>query len=124
MLPRKRILIVDDYLDVVTVYCKLLAQSGYECRGAINGEDAVIMAWEFHPDAILMDLQMPFMDGFQACRLIRNQHWSKEPVIVAFTSGGETFGPKLRSAGFDLVVTKPVEVTKLEHLLAEVLAAA
>ena len=82
------------------------------------------MAEAFRPDVILMDLGMPKLNGFEACRRIREQPWGRGVVVVAQTGWGqEDDKRKSRDAGFDFHLVKPVDPAALEKMLAEMSAA-
>ena len=87
---------------------------GYETRTAYNGREAVDAAVAERPDVVLLDLNMPVLDGFQAAREIRNRYPSPPPTIVA---GGAlahlSTDAKLRACGFDYYVTKPADIDEL-----------
>jgi CheY-like chemotaxis protein len=122
MKVRRRALIVDDHRDSVSLLCMQLAVVGYECRGAFDGDQAIDIGAEFCPDAILLDLNMPRLNGYDTCRLIRQRDWGQHAVIVAFTGYGELLGPQLQECGFNYHLTKPVQFAEVERLLAGVLA--
>src|SRR5512140_1222989 len=91
---------------------------GNEVRVARDGEEAVQLAEDFHPDAILMDIGMPKLNGYDACSRIRARPSGSEPLIVALT-GWSQEEDKLRSrqAGFDRHLVKPVEPGMLEGII-------
>ena len=85
---------------------------------------AVEAATRFKPDVILLDIGLPNLNGYEACRRIREQPWGKKIVIVALTGWGqEEDREKSRHAGFNSHMVKPVELTALTKLLAELLPA-
>jgi len=113
----KRVLIVEDVADVRMMMKILIQMHGFETILARDGYEAVIKAREEHPDIILMDLMMPIMDGFTATRLIRQSEELKKVPILAITAYGDTFVEKALEAGFDDVISKPVEFENLKPLL-------
>ncbi|MFL5331533.1 MAG: PAS domain S-box protein [Gemmataceae bacterium] len=119
----KKVLVVDDNRDIADSLAMLLNVMGNEVRTAYDGEEAVLAAEQFLPDLILLDIGMPKVNGFDACRRIREQPWSKSMVIIAQTGWGQD-EDKRRSegAGFDYHLTKPVNPTALLHLLSEIQA--
>ncbi|MBY0228009.1 MAG: PAS domain S-box protein, partial [Gemmataceae bacterium] len=118
-LGRHRVLVVDDNADASTALASLLTLLGQEARVARDGQEGVESAESFRPDLVLMDIGMPKLDGFDACRRIREQPWGKGIRIVALTGWGqEEDRRRSREAGFDLHLTKPVEPADLERLLA------
>ena len=112
-----RILVVDDNVDAATTLAQLLGLMGHEVRLAHDGVDAVEAVPVFSPDMIFMDIGMPHMDGYEACRRIRQLQTGPAPVIVALTGWGQE-GDKHRAqeAGFDHHFTKPVDPGQLEAL--------
>jgi two-component system cell cycle response regulator DivK len=104
----KRILVVEDQLDNRQILRDLLTAAGYEVIEAADGERAVAAAQAQRPDLILMDIQLPVLDGHEATRRIKADPALKVIPIVVVTSyalsGDEE---KARAAGADGYVTKP-----------------
>jgi two-component system cell cycle response regulator DivK len=104
----KRILVIEDQEDNRTILRDLLTSVGYELIEATNGEEGVKLAEQEKPDLILMDIQLPVIDGYEATRRIRVISELKQTPIIAVTSyalsGDEA---KAREAGCDGYVTKP-----------------
>ena len=97
----------------------MLKLMGNETRTAHDGLAAVEAAEEFRPDVILLDIGLPKLNGYEACRRIREQPWSKGMVIVALTGWGQDEDRRRSAeAGFDHHMVKPVEVDALEKVLA------
>ncbi|HJT31452.1 MAG TPA: PAS domain-containing protein [Pirellulales bacterium] len=116
-----RVLVVDDLPDAADCLAKLLRAMGHETFTAYDGLEAVEVGAAFKPDLILMDLGMPNLNGFDACRRIREQPWGKEIVIAAVTGWGqEEDRRRTFEAGFDHHFTKPLAVADLESLLSRV----
>jgi signal transduction histidine kinase len=119
-----RILIVDDNRDGADSLSMMLRMMGNETCTAYDGEEAVTAATEFRPDVILLDLGLPKLTGYEACRRIRQQPDGKEPVIIAQTGWGqEEDRQRTHEAGFDHHMVKPVDPQALMKLLAELQAA-
>jgi PAS domain S-box-containing protein len=116
---KRRILIVDDNRDAATSLGMMLRLMGNETHTANDGLAAIEAAESFRPDLILLDIGLPKMNGYDACRVIRQQPWSNGMIIVALTGWGQE-GDRLRSAqaGFDHHLVKPVELDTLAKLLA------
>ncbi|MBA5775885.1 response regulator [Stappia sp. F7233] len=104
----RRILVVEDHEDNRRILRDLLGSAGYETTEAENGRDGVAAALADPPDLILMDIQLPLMDGYEATRRIKAEAaLAAIPVIVITSyalSGDEA---KARAAGCDAYVTKP-----------------
>jgi two-component system cell cycle response regulator DivK len=104
----KRILVVDDQPDNRQIIRDLLAATDYELTEAEDGEQALAAVAKQRPDLILMDIQLPIMDGYEATRRIKADPASRSIPIIAVTSyalSGEE--QKARAAGCDGYVTKP-----------------
>jgi two-component system, cell cycle response regulator DivK len=103
-----RILIVEDQEDNRRILRDLLTHAGYELLEATNGLDGVALAGAERPDLILMDIQLPGVDGYEATRRIKADPALRAIPIIAVTSyalsGDEV---KARAAGCDDYVTKP-----------------
>ncbi|SEA83343.1 PAS domain S-box-containing protein [Thiothrix caldifontis] len=114
----QRILLVDDNPDVADSMVMLLTIFGHEVLVAHDGKQAVEVALRERPAVVLLDIGLPGMDGYQACRAMRNGGLS-DTLIVAMTGyGQEDDKRKAEAAGFDLHMPKPVDVQVLEELLA------
>jgi CheY-like chemotaxis protein len=117
IVPR-RFLVVDDNVDSATTLAALLEMKGNEVELAFDGLQAVESANRFHPDVILLDLGMPKLNGYDACRRIRAESWSRNTVLVAVTGWGQDSDRRKTSdAGFDAHIVKPVDVRLLEKTL-------
>ena len=110
----KRILIVEDQEDNRTILRDVLSTVGYELIEALNGEDGVKLAQNERPDLILMDIQLPKMDGYEATQQIKSIAELKTVPIIAVTSyalsGDEA---KARAAGCDGYIAKPFSPREL-----------
>ncbi|MCA1957211.1 MAG: response regulator [Nitrospira sp.] len=123
-LPR-RILVVDDNEINQVVACKFLQKLGYQVEVARNGRDAVESLARVNYDAVLMDCEMPVMDGYEAARCIRKkeeeQRSPRLPIIAMTGNTSVEDAQQCKEAGMDEVVTKPVSLislrTALDHLL-------
>src|SRR5262252_4726157 len=104
----RHILVVEDQPDNRQILRDLLGNVGYELIEAENGEEALAAVARRRPDLILMDIQLPIMDGYEATRRIRTNPGLKSVPIIAVTSyalaGDEE---KARAAGCDGYVCKP-----------------
>lgn len=121
--PAARILIVDDNVDAARLMSDALEAAGYDTRVAFDGPAALDIASEFRPQAALLDLGLPLMDGYElAARLARgNSH--PAPVLVAVTGYGQASDrARTRAAGFRAHVDKPVDLQQLNRLLGRLLA--
>ena len=110
----KRILIVEDQEDNRIILRRLLSKAGYDLIEAMNGEDGVALALSMRQDLILMDIQLPVMDGYEATRRIKSNAELKSIPVIAVTSyalsGDEA---KARASGCDAYVAKPFSPRQL-----------
>jgi two-component system cell cycle response regulator DivK len=110
----KRILIIEDQEDNRAIMRDLLSTAGYALIEAVDGEEGVRLARSERPDLILMDIQLPVLDGYEATRRIRAISDLKSVPIIAVTSyalsGDEA---KTREAGCDSYVAKPFSPREL-----------
>ena len=114
-----RILVVDDNEDAANSMSLLLHQFGHEVRAAYDGPAAIAMAQEFTPDAALLDIGMPVMNGYDLARALRAGHPGL--TLVAVTGWGhEAAKHKTREAGFAEHLVKPVSESALIRLLAQI----
>jgi CheY-like chemotaxis protein len=98
----------------------LLGLMGHKVWAAQDGAEAFALAEVHRPELVLLDLGMPRMDGYEACRRIREQPWSRGMTIVAVTGWGQKDDRRrTREAGFDHHVVKPVDPTALVSLLGQ-----
>jgi CheY-like chemotaxis protein len=116
---RKKILVVDDNQDAAESLSALLSISGHDTRMAHDGVDAVKQAERFLPDVVFLDIGMPRLDGYEACRAIRAQPWGRDIFLVAITGWGQEEDRRLsEQAGFDLHIVKPVDPAELVALIS------
>ncbi len=113
-----RVLVVDDSLDASTTMAALVATTGRDARAVQDGRSALRVVSEFRPDAVLLDLGMPGMDGFETCRRIRAVEGNEATVIIAVTGWGrDEDRQRTRAAGFDQHLVKPVDRTAIIRAL-------
>ncbi len=114
-----RVLIADDNEDSATSLSLLLKAMGQEVVSVGNGLEAIKVASSYRPDVILMDIGMPGLNGYEACRRIRNHPSGKDIVMVALTGWGQDEDRrKSRDAGFDEHLVKPADPAALRKLFA------
>ena len=104
----RRILLVEDHEDNRRIVRDLVTSAGYELIEAVTGEEGVALAETQRPDLILMDIQLPGLDGYEATRRIKGNPALRHIPIIAVTSyalSGDDV--KAREAGCDAYVTKP-----------------
>ena len=103
-----KILIAEDERDIRDLVAFTLRFAGYEVFAAANGEEAVDMAPKVNPDLILMDVRMPRMTGYEACRLIKlNPDLKDIPVVFLSAKGQEAEIQQGLEAGAEEYLLKP-----------------
>lgn len=101
---------------------EILTLNGYDTIEAKNGLEAVKIAAVEKPDIVLMDIQLPEMDGFTATRILKADARTKNiPVIALTASAMKGDEEKILSQGFDGYVAKPIDVKKLVEMIADTL---
>jgi two-component system KDP operon response regulator KdpE len=100
-----RVLVCDDEHQILRALRVILRDSGYEALPASTGEEALDVAAVDHPDAAILDLVLPDIDGIELCRRLRE--WTDMPVIVLSAVGDEDAKVRALAAGADDYVTKP-----------------
>ena len=117
-MKKKKILLVDDSATILMMERMILTKFPYEVVTAVDGEQAIALAMTEQPDLILMDVVMPRMNGFEACRRIRSGEATSDiPVIMVTTRGElESVEAGYQSGCADYVI-KPIDA---QELLAKV----
>jgi CheY-like chemotaxis protein len=109
----RRVLVVDDNADAAESLAMLLEVSGDAVRVAYDGEEALEVECDFHPDVILLDIGMPKLSGYEVARRVRETR-GPGVLIVAITGWGqEDDRRRAQEAGFDHHFTKPVDYQAL-----------
>jgi signal transduction histidine kinase len=114
-----RVLVADDNADAAESLSELLALCGNEVRTAVDGVSAFAIAQVFRPQAMLVDIAMPGLNGHELCRKVREAPWGGDVLMVAASGWGQQ-DDRQRSmeAGFDHHLVKPVDYTAVDALLA------
>jgi PAS domain S-box-containing protein len=116
--PKRRILIADDNPDVVESFEVMLHMLGHEVETAFDGLEALEKAQQFQPQAIVLDIGMPNLDGLETARRLRQQPWTRSVVLIAITGwGDEDTKRESAEAGFDIHLVKPVDPMTLANIL-------
>jgi two-component system cell cycle response regulator DivK len=114
----KRILIVEDNERNLKLFRSLLNSQGYETIEAWDGEEGVKLAKEQKPDLILMDIQMPVMDGIAATRILKKDPETKDIPVIALTSYAmEGDRERFLSEGFVEYISKPIKVNEFLEVI-------
>ncbi|NPC57757.1 response regulator [Caenimonas soli] len=116
-----RVLVADDNKDAADTLSMLLQALGHSVRQVADGEAAVRAALDFNPQVVLLDIGMPKLNGYEACRQIRTQPGGEAMRLVAVTGWGQADDRrKSQEAGFDQHLVKPVDPAILVDLIAAV----
>ena len=115
----RRILVVDDNQDSASSLAALLKFIGHQTQTASDGREAVAATLTFLPEVVLLDIGLPILNGYDACRQIRAQPGGKRILLIALTGWGQDEDRrKSKEAGFDAHLVKPVDHDHLITLLA------
>src|SRR5262245_11215136 len=118
----KRILVVEDQEDLRGVLRDLLTGSGYAVLEAADGQAGIATTKSDRPDLILMDIQMPVLDGYEATRQIKaDPDFKSTPIIAVSSFAMKGDEEKARAAGCDHYVTKPYSPLQLLRTIRDVL---
>ncbi len=116
-----RLLVVDDNHDAASSLAMLQELEGHQTRTASSGEEALRVAEEFRPDAVLLDIGLPDLDGLEVARRLRRSEATRTAFLVALTGyGSEQDRARTREAGFDEHLVKPGDLDLLRKLLENV----
>src|SRR5690349_12670824 len=120
-----KVLVVDDLADAADSTAAVLALHGFAVAVATSGAAALRAAAADPPDAVVLDLAMPGMDGYELARRLKNQATGDRPLLIAVTGcGSEADRRKSAAAGIDLHLLKPVEPAALVAALDRLRTAA
>jgi signal transduction histidine kinase len=118
-----KVLVVDDNFDVAQTMGWMIEAIGHDYRMVHESKLAVQAAREYRPDAILLDINMPGMDGYAVCRALREHTLFDDTVIIAQTGWGQTQDrASTGKSEFDHHLTKPVNMDRLEQVLTGILS--
>ena len=118
----KHILVVEDEEDNRQILRDLLTKAGYEMTEAVTGEEALVEVAKQRPDLILMDIQLPVMDGYETTRRIRiNPDLKSLPIIAVTSSALAGDESKALASGCDAYVSKPYSPRQLLAKIREYL---
>ena len=118
----KKILIVEDNPTNLRLIRMVLRNKGYSVLEATDGEEALLVAIEGRPDLIVMDIQLPKMDGLEVTKRLRQtSYFRRVPIIALTASAMEGDREKIIAAGCDEYISKPVNTRRFPLLVAEML---
>jgi PAS domain S-box-containing protein len=116
----RRVLIVDDNVDAAFSLSILLKKKGHEVHATFGAMEALDLARTFRPEVIFMDIGMPQLNGYEACRILRQMDAVKHAYIVALTGWGHDGDRRrARAAGFDAHLVKPASPEQIDETLAQ-----
>jgi len=111
---KDRILIIEDDRDIVEMLEYNLKEEGYETLSALNGEEGVALAGKERPDLIILDIMLPILNGFEVCRVLKNDDVTAHiPIIILSAKSQETDKVVGLELGADDYVTKPFSPREL-----------
>ena len=120
---RTRILVVEDTHDLRELLRAVFESEGYEVIEASDGIEAVEVALAELPDAIIMDMSLPRIDGHTAVKIIRREPALRSTPVIACTAHNQwEWRGKSIVAGCDAFITKPIDIARLRAVLTELLA--
>jgi len=113
----RKALVVDDHEDSARGLEMMLKSLGFETDVATDGIDALRRASVFQPDLFLLDINMPKLDGYDTCAVIRAQPWAEKVRLVAVTGADrDELRQRSEKAGFDAYLLKPVDFADLRRI--------
>jgi len=111
-------------VDAADTVAMLLQSHGHDAYTAYDGAAALEAASSYRPDAVLLDIGLPKMNGYQVAKRIRQNPVLARTILIAMTGYGQTQDQRRsREAGFDAHLVKPVDFSSVERVLAELVAA-
>lgn len=114
----RRVLVVDDFRGNADSMKLVLDAMGYEVRVAYGGQEALESASEVKPDVILLDIDMPDLNGYEVAAFIRKQRWGEGMLLIAITGLGQEIDKhRSREAGIDHHLVKPLALDDLMAIL-------
>lgn len=115
-----RVLIVDDNTDAATSLSYVLTLTGYQVCVAHDGNEALEIADQLHPNVVLLDIGLPGMSGHEVARRLRKQPWGEDLQLIAVTGWGQDSDrAKSLEAGFDEHLTKPIDPETLLQRISQ-----
>ena len=110
------VLYIEDNPDNLTLVQRAIEAAGYEFRGKMTGEDGLVAAGELQPDLILLDINLPDIDGYEVARRLRasgDEHLMHVPVIAITANALRGDAEKAIAAGCDVYMSKPINIREL-----------
>lgn len=121
-MAKRKILVVEDEPDTNFILMQMLEVSGFQAKTVFDGRGALAMVAAERPDAILLDIMMPGIDGWEVCqRIKRNPATAEIGVIFVTAYGGSDLDERAAEVGADVVLRKPVGLGQVIGAVSEVL---
>jgi|SRR5262245_15346148 len=109
-----KVLVVDDEVYILHILDFILGAESYDVVTATNGEQALQKVRDEKPDLVILDIMMPKLDGYETCRMIKNDNATKHIPVILLTAKGREIDQKLgREVGANDYITKPFSPNKL-----------
>lgn len=115
---RRRVLVVDDNEDLAESSSRLLELLGFEVMVAFDGRRALEVAREFRPEVALLDVGLPYIDGYELARRLRSEYGPEVLLIIITAYAGDNPRRQAYEAYFDHHFAKPLDYMTITHLLA------
>lgn len=121
-MKKGKILVVDDEVNITQILEFSIGAEGYEVITAMNGEEAIEKARREQPDLIILDIMMPHVDGYEACRILKTNPMTKAIPVVLLTAKGRDIDKRLgHEVGAVDYIVKPFSPNKLIERIHELL---
>jgi len=120
---RRKVLIAEDYADMRAMTRIMVEAIGFDVIEASDGAEAIEQAKENMPDAVLMDIAMPILNGITAATMIHQLEGLEDVPIIALTAYGKEYVGNAGLYGFDAVIQKPIGIEDLKRVLEKQLDA-
>lgn len=119
---KKKILVVDDEPDIQTIVSSRLASMGFEVLCARDGQEGLDLARKESPDAILLDLMLPKLDGYKVCRMLKfDKAFENIPVIIFSAKGSDEDKKLAEQVGADAYLVKPFDMKTFTQTIQRLL---
>lgn len=119
---KKRILVVDDSIPPLKLVSEMLLYNGYDIIKTTSGKKAVVLAVEYEPDLLILDLMMPYVDGIKVIELVRKFDFLKDkPIIMLTASSNKEDVKKSRELGVAKYMLKPVSINSFVETIRNIL---
>jgi two-component system, OmpR family, alkaline phosphatase synthesis response regulator PhoP len=119
---KRKILVVDDEPEIVAILCARLGALGYETVSARDGQEGLNLARSEAPDAILLDLMLPKLDGYKVCRMLKfDKSFENMPVIILSAKGSDADKKLAEQVGADAYLVKPFDVETFNKTILRLL---